>query len=181
VPAWAGSADAAFFINLLNENFSLNLNVEERIRIASRLGSDCAFFINNHPVLAVGRGDEFSKVHVDLSAYYILIVFPAIHSNTREAYSGLVPRKPADSLRNVIETIDMHEWRHHLVNDFEESIFKKYPAISDLKQMLYENGAVYASLSGSGSAVYGIFKTPPPVVLPPSYQHFLQKPASIIS
>lgn len=171
-----GSADAAFFINLLNNMFNLNLAEAELISMANNLGSDCAFFLKNKPVIATEKGNVFSEIKVDLSKYFILIVFPTIHSNTKEAYEGMRPQTPKLNLRTIIETIPLEEWKHHLVNDFETSIFKKYPDIKLLKECMYSNGASYASMSGSGSAVFGIFKTEPNFTINKHYLHCLQKP-----
>lgn len=170
-----GSADAAFFINLLNKKFSLGLDVERRCALASQLGSDCAFFIRNQPVYAQGRGNEFSDVDIDLSDHYLLLIFPAVHSNTREAYEGLKPRPAQRDLREVLHQ-PIQTWKQDLVNDFETSIFRKYPQIAALKEQLYRQGAVYASLSGSGSAVFGIFDHLPDVQLTEGWTSFVQNP-----
>jgi len=175
-----GSADAASFLNLLDGSFNLGFSTAEKIKIASQLGSDCAFFIENIPVFAKGRGDEFSRIHIDLGNYYILVVHPGIHSNTKDAYNGLTPQQPLYSLRDTITEKPVEEWKNILVNDFESSIFKKYPAIKLLKENLYAAGALYASMSGSGSAVFGIFEKEPLVHLPPGYGSYLQKPAGKI-
>ncbi len=175
-----GSADAAFFINLLNQNFNLNLQEDEKMEIASKIGSDCAFFITNKPVFAQGKGNEFSEIKIDLSGYYILVVYPNIHSNTAEAYQNLKPSIPLHDLRSVIENRPISEWKNLLTNDFENSVFNKYPQIKELKQLLYHNGALYASMSGSGSAVYGLFTKKPDIKLPASFQYFLQNPLSKI-
>lgn len=171
-----GSSDAAFFINLLDKKFNLSFSIDEKVNLAKQLGSDCAFFISNDPVFAQGKGDEFSNIQVDLSAYYILVVYPAIHSNTADAYASLVPKTPSLDLRTIITNHSAEEWRNLLVNDFESPLFKKYPAIKELKEQLYASGAMYASMSGSGSAVYGIFKTEPKVELPKDHLYYLQKP-----
>ncbi len=149
----------------------------EKISIASQLGSDCAFFIKNSPVFAEGKGNEFSEIKVDLQSYYILVVFPNVHSNTKEAYDGLQPQKPENDLRSILKSKDLKKWKKLLVNDFEASIFKKYPAIKLLKENLYQYGALYASMSGSGSAVFGIFDKEPVIKLEPGYSSYLQKPS----
>lgn len=172
-----GSADAAFFINLVNEKFELGMTESRRLELATRLGSDCAFFIRNRPTFATGRGDEFSEVHVDLSSFYILLVYPAIHSNTRDAYAGLTPAAPAQPLHTVLQG-PVDTWRNTLINDFESSIFGKYPVIAGLKQELYAKGAVYASLSGSGSSVFGIFREAPQLSFPKGWLSFVQNPAA---
>lgn len=171
-----GSSDAACFLNVLNSQFNLNYSVLELKNMASSLGSDCAFFIENQPVYAKGRGNEFSEIEVDLSTYYILLVYPGIHSNTKEAYDGLKPKLPAHDLVTLIEKTPITRWKDTLVNDFESAIFKKYPEIKLLKENLYTAGASYASLSGSGSAVFGIFKEEPVLNLPPAFSFYLQKP-----
>jgi 4-diphosphocytidyl-2-C-methyl-D-erythritol kinase len=175
-----GSSDAAHFINLADTKFQLHLGADLKLKIASQLGSDCAFFIKNTPIFAQGRGDEFSAIHVDLSPYFILLVYPAIHSNTKKAYEGLIPKKPLDNLREVITSSPITKWKDLLVNDFEASLFKKYPEIEVLKTNLYTSGAVYASLSGSGSSVFGIFKDTPDLSLPAAYKSFLQQPQTKI-
>lgn len=152
-----GSADAAFFINLLNEQFELNLTEEKRINIARQLGSDCAFFINNKPLFATEKGDVFSSISVDLSAYYGVVVYPNVHSNTKEAYSLVKPKQPQQSIPEILK-LPIEQWKDLLVNDFEESIFSKYPIVKEVKETLYQKGALYACMSGSGSAVFGLFK-----------------------
>ena len=171
-----GSADAAFFINQLNEQFNLGFNEGEKVKIASQLGSDCAFFLNNKAVFGEGKGDEFSEVDLDLGKYYILLVYPGIHSNTKIAYENVVPLKPEQNLKETLLNTDIHHWRDKIFNDFESSIFKKFPEIKLLKEQLYSVGAIYASLSGSGSSVFGIFEKEPTISFQHGYSHFLQKP-----
>lgn len=175
-----GSADAAFFINLVCKQFHLSLSSRQKQAMASELGSDCAFFIENTPVFATGRGNIFSPIRVNLDNYFILVVYPAMHSNTRDAYNGLVPAKPVHNLVDVIEKEPLQRWKDLLVNDFEKSIFLKYPEIAALKQNLYTAGAVYASMSGSGSAVFGIFDKEPPEEVAGTYSFCLQKPVNKI-
>ena len=153
-----GSSDAAFFIKLLNEKFELNLNKEQLIEIASELGSDCAFFIKNKPVFAFEKGNKFKNCAIDLSGYTIITVYPNIHSNTQLAYSRVSPKKPLVSLEEIISNVKPENWKSVLVNDFEPSVFYHFPEIKKLKDKLYDLGAIYSSLSGSGSAVYGIFE-----------------------
>jgi 4-diphosphocytidyl-2-C-methyl-D-erythritol kinase len=152
-----GSADAAFFINLLNDQLNLNLSADIRLNIARQLGSDCAFFIKNKPVYATQKGDVFSPISVDLSNYFIVVVYPNIHSNTKEAYSLIKSKQPDVSIPDVLK-LPIEQWKDLLKNDFELSIFSKYPIVQEVKEKLYENGAIYACMSGSGSAVFGIFK-----------------------
>lgn len=156
-----GSSNASSFINLMDAKFDLKIPLSKKLEFAKQLGSDCAFFINNKPVFAKEKGDVFESVKVDLSNYYIFVVYPNVHSNTKLAYQGIVPAKPMVSVKNILETKPIEEWRTLLVNDFESSVFKSIPQIKDLKHRLYDAGAIYASMSGSGSAVFGIFKTKP--------------------
>ena len=167
-----GSSDAAFFLKMANKQFNLGMSSQQLMEIAKNLGADCAFFIENTPVFAVGKGDEFSSVRVDLSAYKIVVVYPGINSNTKEAYEGVKPAKPARSVKDIVENEPLQNWKNTLFNDFETSIFKKYPEIAKLKQNLYDQGAIYASLSGSGSAVFGIFNDKPELDLTKNYTVF---------
>ncbi len=175
-----GSADAAFFIRLLNTRFKLGFSLDQMQEIASKLGSDCSFFIANRAVLAKGKGDEFSNINIDLSGYYILVVFPDIHSNTKEAYDGVDPKPAEKDLKNIIETTPIANWRNMLNNDFEKTVFIKYPKIKELKERFYASGALYASMSGSGSSVFGIFDKEPAVDLDKNVKFYLQTPASKI-
>ncbi len=172
-----GSSDAAAFIKAAEKLFALEISVEEQVQIASSLGSDCAFFIRNTPLLASGRGDQFRPAHIDLSSYYILLVHPGIHSSTADAYRHVTPAIPANELEDILR-LPLPEWKDNLVNDFEASIFSKFPAVRQLKQMMYNNGAIYASMSGSGSAVFGLFSSSPDIRFPEPMRWHLQKPGS---
>lgn len=174
-----GSSDAAYFINLVNTQFFLNYSDDEKTGLASLLGSDCAFFIKNHPVFAVGKGNEFSEVAVNLSNYYILLVYPKIHSNTKEAYESLQPKSASVQVLEILNT-PLETWKTRLTNDFEPALFEKYPEIKQVKDAIYAAGAVYASMSGSGSAVFGIFEKEPAVSFPAHYLSHIQKPVSKI-
>jgi 4-diphosphocytidyl-2-C-methyl-D-erythritol kinase len=167
-----GSADCAFFINQLNTQFGLGLSEEERLDLARPLGSDCAFFIKNKPVYAYEKGDVFKELSLDLSAYFIAVIFPNVHSNTKEAYSLVKPVKP---LRSLLETVHqpVRTWKGSLTNDFETSIFAKYPVVEKTKQDLYDAGAIYASMSGSGSAVFGLFESMPQIGGLASFPHWV--------
>lgn len=169
-----GSADAAFFINLLNEQFALQLSETERIDIAKQLGSDCAFFIKNKPVFAVEKGDVFKDIHLDLNQYYIAIIYPNVHSNTKEAYSLVKPHQPKKTILEIIQQ-PIASWKHELLNDFEGSIFDKYPIVEKTKNDLYDLGALYASMSGSGSAVFGIFEKLPDLKHLRQFSHWVGK------
>jgi len=157
-----GSADAGFFIRLLNEEFKLELNTGEMQAYARRLGADCAFFIENKPVYAFEKGDEFETIRLDLSAYKIVLVMPPIHVSTGEAYGGVKPTPVKDSLFDLISE-PVTDWKKFIKNDFEISIFKNHPAIRGVKAALYQAGALYASMSGSGASVFGIFDHEPDV------------------
>lgn len=169
-----GSSDAAYFIKQLNEQFSLNLSEPEMIEIASQLGSDCAFFIKNKPVYATEKGNVFSETSINLSNLYIVIIFPNVHSNTKEAYSLVTPQKSQKNILTIInQPIDT--WKNELKNDFEKSIFKLYPIVEQVKNNLYNIGAVYASMSGSGSAVFGLFNTEVNIGELSQYKHWAGK------
>jgi 4-diphosphocytidyl-2-C-methyl-D-erythritol kinase len=157
-----GSADAAFFIRLLNNLFDLELSIERMEDYCRRLGSDCAFFIENKPVYAYGKGDEFEPLELNLESYRIEVIKPNIHISTAEAYANVKPAASESNLRELIK-LPVNEWRSIIKNDFESSVFSKYPEIEKLKNEFYKRGALYASMSGSGSAVYGIFELKPEV------------------
>ncbi len=151
-----GSSDATFTIKLLNKLFSLDFSDEQMKTYANKLGSDCAFFIYNKPAFVYSKGDIFKPAEIDITKYYILIVKPNIHINTAESYSEIITGKQQQSINEIIKK-SIHKWKTELYNDFEYNIFKKYPELKIIKEKLYENGAVYASMSGTGSAIYGIF------------------------
>ena len=152
-----GSADAAFTLKLLNQRFELDLSDEQLLEYAKKLGADCAFFIKNKPAFAFNKGDEFEDIEVDLSNYFMVVVMPTIHVSTANAYANVKPQKPVKSIKEIIrQPIDT--WKEKLTNDFEESVFKKHPAIAEIKVKLYNAGAIFALLSGSGASVFGIFE-----------------------
>ena len=154
-----GSADAAFALKMLNEMFSLGLDDERLAEYASRLGSDCAFFIYNRPMSGRGRGEVLCPVDVPLDGYEIKVVVPeGIAVSTREAYSGVTPRVPELPLEDALKR-PVGQWKDLVVNDFETSVFAKHPELAAIKQSLYDSGAVFASLSGSGAALFGIYRT----------------------
>ena len=156
-----GSSDAAFALRMLSDLFALGLSDEDLASRAARLGSDCAFFVYNRPMLGSGRGEVLEPYGIDLSAYAIKVVVPAgVAVSTADAYRGIVPRElsaPQMPFRDAL-TLPVERWRDSLVNDFEATVFKKYPEVAQAKQRLYDEGAVYASMSGSGSALFGLFK-----------------------
>lgn len=154
-----GSADASFFIRLLNEKFGLNIGPERMEEYASVLGADCPFFIKNQPVFASGTGDRFEGIELDLSQYFKVLIMPKVHISTSEAFRGITPRKPATMLKELISK-NVELWKNSITNDFEQGIINLHPEIGYIKESLYESGAIYASMSGSGSSVYGIFRSP---------------------
>ncbi len=151
-----GSSDGAHMLKLLNNYFKLDISTRQLEIIASKLGSDCPFFIQNSPALATGRGTELSPVQLSLKGRYLLLLFPEIHSSTAEAYGGITPLEGRIPVSKILIK-DISEWKEYLENDFETTIFNLYPQLGALKNQLYENGALYASMTGSGSVIYGIF------------------------
>ncbi|GAA4042171.1 4-(cytidine 5'-diphospho)-2-C-methyl-D-erythritol kinase [Hymenobacter glaciei] len=156
-----GSADAAFALKAANELFSLSLSVEALESYARRLGSDCAFFIQNKPVLAVERGDVFEEINLNLKGTGCVVVYPNLHISTAEAYARISPHPPQHPLRGALAQ-PMNTWRHTVSNDFETALTPGHPVLDEIKQQLYAAGATYASLSGSGSAVYGLWEAGEP-------------------
>ena len=152
-----GSADAAFMLKLLNEKFKLNLSTEKLEEYAAILGADCAFFIQNKPVFASGIGNIFEEINLSLKGYYLVLVKPDIFVSTKDAFANIIPMKPNHSLKEIIR-MPVETWRATMKNDFEDSVFKKFPEIAAIKDKLYDMGAIYASMSGSGSCVFGIFR-----------------------
>ena len=155
-----GSSNCAYMIRLLNEMFSLGMSDEKMIGYAARLGADCAFFIKAQPAYAEGIGEKLQPISIDLSGCKMLVVRPNIPVSTKEAFSLITPQVPKknclDIVRQPIET-----WKDELVNDFERSVFTIHPEIGRLKEMMYEQGAIYAAMSGSGSSVFGLFSDTP--------------------
>jgi 4-diphosphocytidyl-2-C-methyl-D-erythritol kinase len=159
-----GSSDGAFTIKLLNDLFLLELSDDQTMDHARTLGSDCAFFIVNKPAFAFDKGDQFEFLDMDLSEYRIEIETPEIHINTGEAYALIkLISEPSDSFTPLKEIISqpIEVWKNLLVNDFEQPVFKKYPELEKIKQDFFERGALYTSMSGSGSSIYGIFPSFP--------------------
>lgn len=158
-----GSSDAAFLIKLINDFFKLKLSGNQMTEYARKVGADCAFFIENKPVFATGRGDEFTELQMDLSEYYLVLVKPDIHISTAEAFHGLnFSKSPTGQVNgnNLADCIlhPINTWKETISNDFEPFIFSKYPQIRKIKESLYQHNAIYASMSGTGSCVFGIFE-----------------------
>ena len=152
-----GSSDCAYMIRLLNEQFQLGLSTQQMQQYAARLGADCAFFILSQPAYAEGIGERLEPIALNLSQYWIAVVRPDIPVPTKEAFSLVHPRHPEKNCRDVVMQ-PIETWRQDLVNDFEQSVFTLHPEIGAIKQQLYSLGAVYAAMSGSGSAVFGLFR-----------------------
>ena len=153
-----GSADAAFALKMLNELCALELNEGQLAGYASRLGSDCAFFIYNRPMIGEGRGEVLTEYPIDLDRYDLQVLTPeGIAVSTKDAYSGIRPHLPEVQLREALSR-PVEEWDGILVNDFEETVFAKYPELAAIKRSLYDSGAVYASMSGSGSALFALYR-----------------------
>lgn len=155
-----GSSDAAFTLMLLNDRFRLGLRPGELTELALQLGSDCPFFIVNTPSLAAGRGELLTPIEFDLSAYKIVLVCPSIHIATAWAFKAIHPSEKGLDLVDIIN-LPVSEWKHQLVNDFQEPVFAQHPQLADMHQTLYDQGAVYAAMSGSGSVIFGLFETVP--------------------
>ena len=155
-----GSSDCGFMISLINRMFDLGLSEEQMIQYAARLGADCAFFILSRPCYAEGIGERLEPIALDLSGWYIGVVRPDIPVPTKEAFSRIHPHFPTKNCREVVMQ-PVETWHKDLVNDFEESVFALHPEIGDIKNRLYDMGATYAAMSGSGSALFGLFKEKP--------------------
>lgn len=154
-----GSSDGAFTLRTLNEIFTLGLSIDELRSFAAQLGSDSSFFIEDRPMLGSGRGELLTEISVNLKGYFLVLIKPDIHVSTADAYAGITPGAPVNSLSSVLQ-LPVDQWKDTLVNDFEQSVFKRNPVIKSIKSSLYGQGAIYASMSGSGSSVFGIFKSP---------------------
>lgn len=153
-----GSSDAAHFMKILNEMCKLNLTHQQMEKYVGALGSDCVFFINNKPVIATQRGEVTAPIDLNLSQYYIVIVYPDMQISTPFAYGLVKPNAEGTSLKDVVLKKPISDWREQVYNDFEKPLFEKYPLIAEVKEDLYKEGALYAAMTGSGSAVFGIFK-----------------------
>ena len=154
-----GSSDCGYMLTLLNRQFGLSLSDEQLIGYAARLGADCSFFILNKPCYAEGIGEKLQPISLDLSGWYLAIVRPDIPVSTKEAFSLITPQHPEKNCRDVVMQ-PVETWRDVLTNDFEKSVFALYPKIGQIKQRLYDLGAVYAAMSGSGSSIFGLFQSP---------------------
>ena len=154
-----GSADGAYALKLMNNLFDLHLDDFFLEEYAAELGSDCPFFIENTPKIIRGRGEILDPCSVSIQGSYLVLIHPGIHVGTKEAYAGVTPMQPKTSLEEVLA--DRSRWKDELVNDFEKSVFQAHPEIAQIKNSLYQAGAYYASMSGSGSSVFGLFDEKP--------------------
>lgn len=155
-----GSSDAAFMLQMLNKNYNLELSTEKLLVYSAFLGSDCPFFILNKPVFATGRGEIMQETDLSLNGMFILLVKPPVEVSTAKAFQFIVPKKTESSLTDLLH-LPVQEWRNLVSNQFEQSVFQYYPEIARIKEQLYQAGAVYASMSGSGSCVFGLFEQVP--------------------
>lgn len=158
-----GSADGAFALKMANEIFELKLSNSELANFAERLGSDCPFFIENKPKFCFGKGTEFEKIDISLKGKFVVLVNPQIHISTAEAYFGVSPKVPKIGIKEIVFR-PIETWKENLVNDFESKIIENHPRIGGIKAGLYQNGAVYASMTGSGSTVFGLFELAPNLI-----------------
>jgi len=154
-----GSADAAFMLVMLNNSFKLQLSDLQLEGYAAQLGSDCPFFIRNKPVFASGRGEVLEEINMSLKGKYLLLVKPDIYVSTKDAYAGCKTGHPDIGLKSIA-SMPVEQWKDVMQNDFEHSVFQQFPTIARIKDKLYQAGAIYASMSGSGSSVFGIFSEP---------------------
>lgn len=155
-----GSSNGAATLQLLNQKFGLNLTNPQLIGYALQLGSDCPFFILNQPCFAAGRGELLDPVPINLNGYYLVIINPGIHISTREAFQNITPTTPVLDLK-TISSLPVNSWKEILTNDFEAGVFKLHPVLATIKTSLYQSGALYASMTGTGSTIYGIFNHVP--------------------
>ena len=155
-----GSSDGAFMLRLLNTKFNLGLDETKLIEYALMLGSDCPIFIKNKPCYATGRGDLLEEIGINLSDYYFLFVSPGLHISTADAFKGIQPNSSITTSKEIT-SLPIEQWRDSLINDFETSVFQIHPDLNAIKEKLYQLGAVYASMTGTGSTLFGIFKQKP--------------------
>jgi 4-diphosphocytidyl-2-C-methyl-D-erythritol kinase len=154
-----GSSDAANALKIISLMNNLGLTDKDLELLSAQIGADCAFFIKNNPIFASGIGTDFEDVSLNLRGLFLVLIKPDVHVSTAEAYSLVHPAHPDRSLKECIGN-PIETWKENVINDFEHSVFLKYPVIGEIKEALYRNGAIYASMSGSGSSVYGLFKSP---------------------
>ena len=169
-----GSSDAAFMLKMLNHEFQLFLDDSILEDYAAQLGSDCPFFIQNEPTIATGTGTDLKTINFELNGYWIVLIKPDVHISTQEAYAGVSPKPAKTDLKKLIASKNFETWKSDLVNDFEESVFKAHPPLAEIKNNLYEHGAAYASMSGSGSSIFGLFERKPSDIVHLKQKFFYQ-------
>lgn len=152
-----GSSDAAYTLKILNSVFEIQLSIQRLQEYASKLGSDCSFFIESKPMFGEGRGELLTAIELDLRGYYLVLINPNVHVSTAQAYAEVVPQIPTYNSKSILKGRPPDQWRNLLGNDFEQSVFKQHPLIGEVKDSLYAQGATYASMCGSGSTVFGLF------------------------
>lgn len=166
-----GSADASYVVKGLVALFNLGISEDEQRELVAQLGSDCPFFISEKPQIATGRGEILQPINVDLTAYFLKIINPGIHIGTKEAYKGIQFSDNSISISAILAE-PIEQWKAQLKNDFERTVFKKHPTLAQIKASLYEDGAIYAAMSGSGSTLFGIFKEEPKLTF--SHENYLE-------
>jgi 4-diphosphocytidyl-2-C-methyl-D-erythritol kinase len=166
-----GSADAAFTLSSLNKKYNLNISQSKLFDYALQLGSDCPFFILNKPCFAAGRGEQTEEIPLSLSSYKILIITPGIHINTKEIFQFIKPIQPFKRIKDIVREPILN-WKNTLVNDFEKIVFSIHPEIKKIKEGLYFHNAVYASMTGTGSTVFGIFNKEDDIKVPVEKEYF---------
>lgn len=172
-----GSSDATYMLLTLNELFNLSIPDEKLMEYALELGSDCPFFIGGKPVFATGRGEKMEEVPVELKDYFLILVKPPVHVSTALAYQNVTPQRPRLSLKGLIG-FSVNKWKGNILNHFERYVFSTHPEVEQIKKTLYDQGASFALMSGSGSAVYGLFRSEKRGIeslFPPDYQVFRQR------
>lgn len=162
-----GSSDASATLRMLDELFSLHLSHDELHSVALSLGADCPFFLTEKPQIAEGIGEVLEPYPLALDGLVLTLVFPDLFISTKEAYALVTPKSDGEDLRVTLRR-PLEEWRHHLHNDFEDALFPKYPLLGEIKSVLYDSGALYASMSGSGSTMYALSLEP--ITLPSNYE-----------
>lgn len=168
-----GSADASFTLLGLNQLFDLKLTEKELLEFAGQLGSDCPFFILKQPQIASGRGEVLNEFALNLNDYFLKVINPGLHIGTKEAYGGVQFSEQKQYVKDILNQ-PMETWKNDLKNDFETSAFQKYPQLAEIKGKLYKEGAIYASMTGSGSTLYGIFKEKPELTFSNYFERILE-------
>ncbi len=168
-----GSADAAFFMKGLNDFFQLRITDERLLTLATQLGSDCSFFIQNMPALVTGRGEIIQPCNLNLSGFFLILIIPKLNLSTSGLFSRIIPKATTISVSEIVRK-PVKQWKQLLFNDFEKIVFQDYPKLSKLKQELSKRGALYASMTGTGSALYGLFETKPEIINLAKYGTIIQ-------